>query len=156
MLSAQVQQQTLIVFALGCRDKLAAVEKRLDSMTAAMRSANPLTPFDFLLPPSADSPCASPSSNFLSGKADAAPFQDGLGAIQAVPVKELAQFRNVEVVVNRGTLGGWVEQASPCCGAAAVAGAWNAVKPPGMLIAKVVAAPTPVCLYAVLVSTSGV
>lgn len=44
---------------------------------------------------------------------------------------QLAQFSEVEIVVSRGALGGWVEQASPACGAASVAGAWNAVKPAG-------------------------
>ena len=49
----------------------------------------------------------------------------------SVPTEQLAQFRDVQVVVSRGALQGWVEQASPACGAASVAGAWNAVKPSG-------------------------
>ena len=85
-----------------------------------MRSANPLTPFDF--------PSSSPSAILAS---DAGLSQDDVGTVQPIPAVQLAQFRDVEVVVSRGALAGWVEQASPACGAASVAGAWNAVKPEG-------------------------
>ena len=51
--------------------------------------------------------------------------------MQAIPAAHLPDFQNVQMVISRGALGGWVEQASPACGAASVAGAWNAIKPEG-------------------------
>ena len=51
--------------------------------------------------------------------------------MQPIPAAHLPHFQNVEMVISRGALGGWVEQASPACGAASVAGAWNAIKPEG-------------------------
>ena len=54
---------------------------------------------------------------------------EGMG----IPANRLPTFTSMEMVVSRGALGGWVEQASPCCGAAAVAGAWNALSPAGDL-----------------------
>lgn len=56
----------------------------------------------------------------------------GMSAMQPIPVAHLPNFQNLEMVLSRGALGGWVEQASPACGAASVAGAWNAIKPAGM------------------------
>lgn len=50
-----------------------------------------------------------------------------------IPANRLPTFTGMEMVVSRGALGGWVEQASPCCGAASVAGAWNALSPAGDL-----------------------
>ena len=49
--------------------------------------------------------------------------------MQPIPAAHLPHFQNVEVVISRRALGGWVEQASPACGAASVAGAWNTIKP---------------------------
>ncbi|KAL0028052.1 hypothetical protein WJX77_003617 [Trebouxia sp. C0004] len=107
------------------RDKLAAAEKRLENMTALMRSANPLTPFDF--PTVSASVLSTVAAYPASNETRAA--QCSQAAMQPIPAMQLAQFTDVEMVVSRGALGGWVEQASPACGAASVAGAWNAVKP---------------------------
>ena len=116
-----------------------------------MRSSNPLTPFDFPMthPPAACPQMADakddanpqqhnpstmqPVPTMQLASSAAKPGQTGLGisAMQPIPAMQLAQFQDVEVVVSRGALGGWVEQASPACGAASVAGAWNAVKPQG-------------------------
>ncbi len=95
-------------------------------MTALMRSANTLTPFDFPAI-SASTVVANPVSNGTSFA------QSSQVSMQPIPAMQLAQFSDVEMVVSRGALGGWVEQASPACGAASVAGAWNAVKPAGAL-----------------------
>ena len=108
---------------LRCRDKLAQAEKRVEVMTAAMRSANPLTPFDFPMAPASTHPCSTAPWPTVPDKPE--------GATQAIPAAHLPQFQDVEMVVSRGAMGGWVEQASPACGAASVAGAWNAIKPQG-------------------------
>jgi len=98
-------------------------------MTALMRSANSLTPFDFPTTSASVLPAvvAHPASNGTSAS------QCSQASMQPIPATQLAQFSDVEMVVSRGALGGWVEQASPACGAASVAGAWNAVKPAGKL-----------------------
>ena len=119
--------QTVDSSCMWIRDKLAAAEKRLESMTAIMRAANPLTPFDFLT----TAACIDSSD---PGQDDANAHQEPYPTsmqMQPIPAVQLAQFRDVEVVVSRRALGGWVEQTSPACGAASVAGAWNAVKPEG-------------------------
>ena len=105
-------------------------------MAAAMRSANPLTPFD--LPMSPSSPHLSTVSPWPIAPEN---VKDAEGAgMQPIPAAHLPHFQNVEVMISRRALGGWVEQASPACGAASVAGAWNAIKPEGqqasMLSAK--------------------
>ncbi|KAA6421586.1 MAG: hypothetical protein FRX49_08530 [Trebouxia sp. A1-2] len=107
------------------RDKLAAAEKHIVNMTALMRSANTLTPFDLPTISASVSPTviANPASNHASFS------QCSQVSMRPIPAMQLAQFSEVEIVVSRGALGGWVEQASPACGAASVAGAWNAVKP---------------------------
>ena len=46
-----------------------------------------------------------------------------------MPAKQLPTYTGVEMVVSKGAVQGWVEQASPYCGAASVAEAWNAVRP---------------------------
>ncbi len=111
------------------RDKLTAAEKRLENMTALMRSANTLTPFDFptISASVLSTVVANPASNVISFA------QCSQVSMQPVPAMQLAHFSDEEMVVSRGALGGWVEQASPACGAASVAGAWNAVKPAGKL-----------------------
>ncbi len=98
-------------------------------MTALMRSANTLTPFDFPTIAASDLSTVAviPASNGTSSAQCSQAF------MQPIPAMQLAQFSDVEMVVSRGALGGWVEQASPACGAASVAGAWNAVKPAGQL-----------------------
>ena len=98
-------------------------------MTALMRSANTLTPFDFPTTSASDlsTAVANPASNGTSFA------QCSQVSMQPIPAMQLAQFSDVEMVVSRGALGGWVEQASPACGAASVAGARNAVKPAGNL-----------------------
>ena len=98
-------------------------------MTALMRSANTLTPSDFPTTSASDlsTAVANPASNGTSFA------QCSQVSMQPIPAMQLAQFSDVEMVVSRGALGGWVEQASPACGAASVAGAWNAVKPAGKL-----------------------
>lgn len=94
-------------------------------MTAAMRSTNPLTPFDLPMAPSSTPPCSA-----AHGPTDAETLGGvEVAAVQHIPTAHLPHFHDVEMVMCRGALGGWVEQASPACGAAAVAGAWNAIKP---------------------------
>lgn len=108
---------------LHYRHKLAQAEKRLECMNAVMRSANPLTPFDLPMAP----------SSTHSGSAAQWPTETetlgGEEVVQSIPAAHLPDYQDVEMVISRGALGGWVEQASPACGAAAVAGAWNAIKP---------------------------
>lgn len=78
----------------------------------------------------------SPSSILSSTAARLGSFEAAEGAaMQTIPAAHLPHFQDVEMVISRGALGGWVEQASPACGAAAVAGAWNAIKPAGKVIA---------------------
>ena len=55
----------------------------------------------------------------------------GAAAVR-IPAKQLPSYTDVDMVVSKGALQGWVEQASPCCGAASVAGAWNAIRPAGL------------------------
>ena len=94
-----------------------------------MRSANTLTPFDF---PTISASVISTVAARPAGNGTSFP-QSSQVSMQPIPAMQLAQFSDVEMVVSRGALGGWVEQASPACGAASVAGAWNAVKPAGKL-----------------------
>ena len=58
--------------------------------------------------------------------------------MQAIPEVHLPHFQDVQMMISRGALGGWVEQASPACGAASVAGAWNAIKPEGKQASEMV------------------
>ena len=55
-------------------------------------------------------------------------------AVQPIPAVCLPHFKDVQMVMSKGALDGWVEQASPACGAASVAGAWNAIKPSGDIL----------------------
>lgn len=127
MCSVTVKTRLSVQQRLDCRDKLAQAEKRVETMTAAMRSANPLTPFDFPMTPSSTHLSFAPQCPTYSESLDDA---EGAG-MQPIPAAHLPHFQNVEMVISRGALGGWVEQASPACGAASVAGAWNAIKPEG-------------------------
>ena len=118
---------TVYLFAANCfhddfREKLAQAEKRLELATAALRTANPLTPFDL------------PTALLANLSSDEPPWtpQDlDRACNNPIPAGHLPNFTQTETVVSRGALGGWVEQASPACGAASVAGAWNAIKTPG-------------------------
>lgn len=127
MCSTIVKARLSVQEWLECRDKLAQAEKQVETMTAAMRSANPLTPFDLPM---------TPSSTRLSFASQCPTYSQSLhdaegAAMQPIPAAHLPHFQNVEMVISSGALGGWVEQASPACGAASVAGAWNAIKPEG-------------------------
>lgn len=110
---------------LICRHKLAQAEKRVEHMTSVIRSANPLTPFDLPMAPSSTHPS---SAAHWSTDAERLGAEE-VDAVQPIPAAHLPQFQHVEMVISRGAMGGWVEQASPACGAAVVAGAWNAIKP---------------------------
>ncbi|KAL3146568.1 hypothetical protein ABBQ32_000808 [Trebouxia sp. C0010 RCD-2024] len=107
------------------RHKLAQAEKRVEHMTSVIRSANPLTPFDLPMAPSSTHPS---SAAHWSTDAERLGAEE-VDAVQPIPAAHLPQFQHVEMVISRGAMGGWVEQASPACGAAVVAGAWNAIKP---------------------------
>ena len=120
-------------------------------MTALMRSANTLTPFDFPTTSASDPSTidANPASNGTSFA------QFNQVSMQPVLAMQLAQFSEIQMVVSRGALGGWVEQASPACGAASVAGAWNAVKPAGKLpiiLAQNLVMQVPLCYLLIMVS----
>ena len=106
----------------GFREKLAKAEKRLELATL-MRAANPLTPFDLPSAPLINLSCDGPA--WYPQALDRA-------CTMTIPVQRLPNFTQIEIVVSRGALEGWVEQASPACGAASVAGAWNAITPSSM------------------------
>ena len=63
--------------------------------------------------------------------ADAEQQTDAAPVCVPIAGDRLTGFSNFRIVLSRAAIDGWVEQDSPCCGAASVAGAWNAVRPAG-------------------------
>ncbi len=63
--------------------------------------------------------------------ADAEQQTDAAAVCVPIAGDRLTGFSNFRIVLSRAAVDGWVEQDSPCCGAASVAGAWNAVRPAG-------------------------
>ena len=107
-------------------------------------------------PPAAAAQAASSGSstcNLAEGnssqKSEASRHEDCIGAVAeaanarppACAASQLPAFSNVQLAVSRGAMEGWVEQASPCCGAASVAGAWNAVRPAGTALGPALPCP---------------
>lgn len=87
-------------------------------------------------PPGLQGPAAAAAEPAAAERDTEEPEDAGLASLLLPPSSHAATgtapalpsgFRKFSVAYNMGALSGWVKQPSPCCAAASMAGAWNAV-----------------------------
>ncbi|CAG9465578.1 unnamed protein product [Pedinophyceae sp. YPF-701] len=117
---------------------LTSAQTKMARQLANLKRSNPLAPTDFAPHPFWGPRLGLSASQAGGGRASPLPVPDkdlvtpydDCGATMVGPVGQ----QGLKLYFDHGALAGWVEQSSPCCAAAAVAGAWNAVKPAATML----------------------